>query len=262
MTKNEEIQMLLTENREILLNGELTNGICFDGIVDEDCFDKQATKLAVLLKETNGNDSEGNHQEVLPDWDYRSWLKEQQAEGKPMPGESKDPFYSSTFRKLCLWLAEFFDVTDEGNCDVDQYFLADGGVDISKVRTSLKKVALVNLKKSWGTEKTNAGKLYNYATNVAIAPILVRELAIISPDFVLCGSSDVFETARNIYGIKNKNCITKQSETMPDKVMRYMVVGTTVFVEFFHPAWYGKEDRELAEYAKEVFTWVIKENKK
>lgn len=261
MTKNEEIRKLLTENREILLNGEPTNGICFDGIVDEDCFDRQPVKLTVLLKETNGNDSEGNHQDVLPDWDYRSWLKEQQSEGIPMPGETKDPFYSSTFRKLCLWLTEFFDIATTGDCDFDQYFLDDGGVDIPKVRTSLKKVALINLKKSWGTEKTDAGKLYNYATNPAISPILKRQLEIISPDVVVCGSSDVFETVRNIFEIKNKDCVTKPSVTIPNKLMRYMVVGKTIFVDFFHPAWYGKTDLELAEYAKEVFSWVLQERK-
>ena len=40
-----------------------------------------------------------------------------------------------------------------------------------------------------------------------------------------------------------------------------MVVGKTIFVDFFHPAWYGKEDLELAEYAKEVFSWVLQKQK-
>lgn len=257
MTKSEEIQKLLTENREILLNGESTNGICFDGIVDEDCFEQQPVKLLVLLKETNGNDSEGKHQTVLPDWDYRNWLKAQQAEGKPMPGELRNTFYSSTFRKLCLWLSEFFEIVATGDCDLNQYFFADGSVDISKVRASLKKVALVNLKKSWGTEKTDAGKLYDYATKPAIVPILKLQIEMIAPDFVLCCSSEVFEIVKKIYEIENKDCITKQSETIPNKLIRFMMVGKTVFIDFIHPAWYEKKDFELAEYAKEVFTWIL-----
>ena len=94
-----------------------------------------------------------------------------------------------------------------------------------------------------------------------ISPILKRQLEIISPDVVVCGSSDVFETVRNIFEIKNKDCVTKPSVTIPNKLMRYMVVGKTVFVDFFHPAWYGKGDAELAAYAKEVFSWILQMRK-
>lgn len=258
MTKNEEIQALLAASRDILLHGEPTNGLCFDGIVDEVCFARQPVKLAVLLKETNGNDENGGHREVLSDWDYRSWLKEQQAEGTPMPGETKDPFYSSTFRKLCLWLSIFSDIAADGTCDRPRYFLPDGGVDVQTVRASLKKAAIVNLKKTWGTERTDPVKLYRYATHPLIAPILRRELEIIAPDVVLCGSSTVFEAALELYGLGADACVTEPSQTLPGRSMRYAVDGGMVFIDFFHPAWYGKEDAVLAAYAEEVFTWVLR----
>ena len=78
MAKLLEITRLLKDNREILLNGEVNNAICYDGVVDEALY----SNVVVLLKETNGCDAGGKMPEKLEDWDYRKWLKEQQVEGK------------------------------------------------------------------------------------------------------------------------------------------------------------------------------------
>ena len=55
MEKQTNIIKLLKENREDLLNGEKSNGICYDGIVNENFY----TDIVVLLKETNGRDFNG-----------------------------------------------------------------------------------------------------------------------------------------------------------------------------------------------------------
>ena len=80
MGTNEAIQSLLRENRTALLQADLStvsasNGICYDGIVDEAEFYSAQNSLRVifLLKETNGNDKHGNTPEDLSDWHYRDY---------------------------------------------------------------------------------------------------------------------------------------------------------------------------------------------
>lgn len=262
MEKTSQLKNLICENRDILLNGQAHNGICYDGIVDEDSYNKESIKLLVLMKETNGNDKKSKNSNSHDDWDYIDWIKKQQSEGIPINGEAANPFYTYTFRKLCLWLTEFFDIVEKGTCRFEEYFTDDGKIDITRVRSSLKKAAIINLKKSWGNESTDARELYNYAVKPDISLILNRQMKIISPDIVLCCSPVVFEIARKVYGDGNEPFLIKSSITIPNKKMRLMFIGKTIFVEFYHPAWYGKSDYQLAAYADEVFSWVLQSYKK
>ena len=120
MTKNEQIKKLIEDNRETLLNGDLKNGICFDGIVNENTYNQQKIKVMVLLKETNGNDDEGNNIDTHSDWDYLYWLKHQQADNEPEKKikngkeyEETNVFYHHTYKKLCHWLCMLFDVIEK-----------------------------------------------------------------------------------------------------------------------------------------------------
>lgn len=94
LTVTEKIKDLLKNKQEVLLQADGStnnreNGICFDGIVDETCFDKQPKKVIFLLKETNGNDDKGQEPESYNEWDYRSWLQHQQANNEPVYGNLK-----------------------------------------------------------------------------------------------------------------------------------------------------------------------------
>ena len=83
-SRTEMIRLWLEENREILLNGETNNGICYDGIIDEDAYKQSSTRVMVLMKETNGNDKKGDRKSEQKDWDYLYWLKHQQVEDEPL----------------------------------------------------------------------------------------------------------------------------------------------------------------------------------
>lgn len=255
MRKTDKIKNLLLENKTILLNGETNNGICFDGIVDEDTFNSTKIKLCVLLKETNGLDENGKLPEKLDDWDYMKWIREQQADGIPEEGKNTDPFYGSTYRKLCLWISEFFDVSEENNHNINYYFDNDS-INKDKVRQSLKKTAIVNLKKSWGTSKTNSSKLWKYTENEEIRKILIEQINIIGPDIVLCCSPDVYNIASVVLGNKAKS-IHKQSQVEINRKNYFFISNNIVYINFYHPSWYGKTDILLAKLIKEAFEQAL-----
>ena len=264
ITKNEEIRALLDDNREILLNGEANNGICYDGIIDESAYLKSRVKVMVLLKETNGNDKKGEHREIQKDWDYLYWLKHQQVDNEPqkdidVKGNTivdKNVFYASTFKKLCHWLTILFEISENENVSAEQFFV-DGKIDIPTVRKSLNKVALVNLKKSWGAEKTDFNKLYDYALDEKIKPIILKEIEIASPEIVLCCSPDVYYIAAAMYGIGSKEHIREESKVFKNKTNEMFVKDNTIYVSFYHPQGYSHSENEFAEYAIEVFNWVF-----
>ena len=258
MTKTQKIKKLLEDNRAVLLNGEIQNGICFDGIINEPTYEN----VVVLLKETNGNDDSGEDIATHSDWDYVYWLKHQQADNEPeMKKDKKDkeyldtnPFYYHTFKKLCHWLCMLFDVLGDGKTDPDKY-LMDGKVDIETTRKILNKVALINLKKSWGKESTNAQKLHDYAVHKDIAPIIKQQLDIVEARIVLCCSPDVFWIANDLYGNPKK---------IKDNGKELFIADGKAFVKFIHPQWYGKKEDVLAIQVKETFEWmysVLKQEK-
>ena len=68
MSKQAKVMELLKKKREILLNGEPNNAICYDGIVNEE----QYADVVVLLKETNGN--EFFQDSIRKNWVYAKLL--------------------------------------------------------------------------------------------------------------------------------------------------------------------------------------------
>ena len=266
--RNEMIRLWLEENRETLLNGETNNGICYDGIIDEDAYKQSSTRVMVLMKETNGNDKKGNRRAEQKDWDYLYWLKHQQVEDEPLiefdengkKTETKNVFYAPTFRKLCQWLTILFEISEDKDVSVEDFFV-DGKIDVSSARKSLNKVALVNLKKSWGYEKTDFKKLCKYATNDKIRPIILKEIKMINPQIVLCCSPDVYYIAAKMFGVDTKDHIRTKSQVLKNKINEMFVKNDTIYVSFYHPQGYSHTDEEFAQYAIEVFNWVFEQKK-
>lgn len=256
MRKTEKIRRLLEDNRQLLLHGETNNGLCFDGIIDEDSYNRQKLKVVVLLKETNGNDFEGNEVEQQKDFEYLHWLKHQQVNNEPelrkkgnLEYVETNVFYHHTFKKLCHWLSMLFDIIETGETTSEKY-LKNGKVDIEKVRTILNNVALINLKKTWGKESTNANSLHEYATNNEISSILKKQIEILEPDIVLACSPDVFWIAKELYGVHEKDTITFENK-------QAFEVDDLTFLKLYHPQWYGKKENILAEEVKDTFFWIV-----
>ena len=256
MSKQEKINELLKSNRTALLNNENKNAICYDGIVNEAMYEH----VVVLLKETNGKDSTGKTPEKLKDWDYHRWLKEQQVENLPEKKinkygeihEEQNVFYHSTFRKLCYWLSLLFDSleNDEAN---DEKFKKNGQVDIEITRKVLNRVAVINLKKSWGDSQTDIAKLETYLENTKIVDILKKQMAELSPKIVLCCSPDVYRLAKKVYGNTDHNTYEVPSTQLVGKNIEFTVINGATYVSFYHPQYSGKTDQVFSDFAIEVF---------
>ena len=242
MNKADRIHKLLEDNKEILLNGAEHNGLCYDGLVNEEEYDKQKVKLAFLLKETNGNDKDGKLPTKLNDWEYADWLRNNQVAGK-------EPLYR-TFYNVCMWISEFYDILKDGTTDVEKY-LKNGALQITdELRESLNKVAVVNLKKTWGRGTSSWNDINGYISNPEIKKVLNQEMEMLSPDVVLCGGREVFDLAIEVFGDGNlkPEVLTTQ---MGNKIDFIKNEGAT-YIHFRHPS-SRKSRADQFEYAQDVF---------
>lgn len=238
MTKNDQIKELLCEKRIDLIRADKTssitpNGICFDGIVCEDCYDLQPKKLLFLLKETNGNDSKGNAPKQYQDWNYRAWLENQQHKNIPEPNFGNKELYR-TFYNLGII--------------VDVFYGGEGSVEEETVRKNLGKTAIVNLKKTWGGAATSWKSLNQYLQNDDVRKTLLREIDIIKPDVVVCGGKmEVMNFAKEIF-VPN----TEGSVPVGGDEVCYFKYHDIVFVDFYHPSCRKGYDF-MRTYSKDVF---------
>lgn len=238
VNRNEIIREKLDSIRKDLLNGNNNNALCYDGIVSEKDYKKSDFKLAFLLKETNGNDSDGESPEKYEDWDYIGWIRD--------IAEGKEKLYP-TFRNIAMWSAEFFDIMGKGQLDKSQY-IKDGALVVNdELVKVLKKIALLNLKKTWGKGTTDWNDLNDYLLNEKARFVVRDEISLINPDVVICGSNQVFDFACNIYNEKSETIATKKNNKL-----NYFKYGKTVFVSFYHPS--CRKGREMVfDYAEDIF---------
>lgn len=247
---NKQIQELLISNREALLQADVSthekqNGICVDGIIDETVFYKQPKKVMFLLKETNGNDAGGKAQESYHDWDYRGWLQHQQANDEPGDKNNSRTFYK-TFYNVCMWLDVFYDILAGKHISYDEY-MASGRFSSEVLRKNLSKTAIINLKKTWGGATTDWKALNSYLQSETVHEVLRKEIDYINPDVVICGSNEVFDFAKKIFGGEAKTLsLSGNRET------RYFQIGNTVFLGFYHPACRKKRE-DLYNYSAAIF---------
>lgn len=243
--KNEIIYDLLEKNRTELIaadtsSAEISNGICYDGIINEELFEK-SKKILFLLKETNGNDEDGNSQDGCGDWKYRDWLEYQQHKNLEEPSYGKRKFYR-TFYNVGMW-------TDILNGNVQQSFqeyISSGGLAEEKLRFQLGKIALVNLKKTWGGSSTQWKALKSYLENDLVRDVLRTQVSYIDPEIVVCGSAEVFDFAKQIF----ESDLEKTIDTSMKKVRIFEYQGIK-FIEFYHPA--CRKSREfLYEFCQEI----------
>lgn len=243
--KNEKIYDLLEKYRKELISADASsiivpNGICYDGIVNEDLFEK-SNKVLFLLKETNGEDKDRDSQEGYEDWNYRNWLEFQQHKNLEEPSYGKRNFYR-TFYNVGMWS----DLLN-GNVELSfQEYMKSGGLAEENLRFQLGKVALVNLKKTWGGASTQWKALKNYLKNDSVRDVLRTQVSIIEPEIIICGSSEVYDFAKEIFGVNLQRTI----DTSKKKIRVFEYQGIK-FIEFYHPA--CRKGREfLYEFCQDV----------
>ena len=247
MNKTKEIRDLLEKNRDALLKADTTttmlkNGICYDGIVDEAVFESTPKKIAFLLKETNGNDANGERSAELSDWDYRAWLQEKQAVSFESSGEK----LYRTFYSLCMWVDVFYDAVAGKAVSFEEY-CAERRLEPETLRSNLRKTAIINLKKTWGGGSTAWKALDSYLQSEAAKEVIQKQLDTIAPDIVVCGSREVFDFAKQIFDAQEDTLQIGSGKTV--SIFR---ANGMVFLDFYHPA--CRKSREfLYHFGAEVF---------
>lgn len=236
----------LKRYRETITENNPNNGICFDGAVSPDDYFTHENRLMFLLKETNGNNNNGERNDVLADWDYMEWVR--------MQAEQTEPLYRSVFRNIAMWSRMFEVFTAEEREPVESEFIDENGLTIDKpLCASLKNIAIVNLKKSWGVEQTDWYKMKEYLeSDNQRKEILLHQVNILKPTIVLCGGT--FDFAQSIFG--NTECM-KEVEGFVGQKIRYFEYNSTAFVDCYHPSRPGWSRVDSFNYVNNIFKYFF-----
>ena len=227
--------------RDIITENNPNSGICFDGAVSPDDYFTREHRLMFLLKETNGNNNNGERNDVLADWDYMEWVRMQTAQSEPL--------YRSVFRNIAMWARMFTIFTEEDRQPAVSELIDKNGLIIDKTLCgSLQNIAIVNLKKSWGVEQTDwyQMKAYLESDNQRME-ILLHQVDVLKPTIVLCGGT--FDFAQSIFG--NADCV--KETVSDDQKIRYFDHNSTVFVECYHPSRPGWSRVNSFNYVNNIF---------
>lgn len=243
--RDQLIRELLEQNKNVILNGELNNAICFDGIVDDRQYSRSKYPVAFLLKETNGNTSDGKKPDHYTDWDYVEWIRESQS-------KAEEPLYP-TFRNISMWTSIYFDLLEKGEASKEKY-LTNGVLQVTdSLRKALRRIAVINLKKTFGGGSTKWEDMEEYL-NQDVRGVLREQLYIAAPSVVLCGGDAVFDWARQLFD--GFEVTVQTAATEGGRMVQYFTMRETVFVRFYHPA--CRKSREaMFDYAEDVLKTVI-----
>ena len=212
-------QEYLSQYRDLITESNPNNGICFDGVVDKESYFAKEKRLMFLLKETNGNDNNGDKNDVLTDWTYMEWVYSQAMRNEPL--------YRSVYRNIAMWSRMFNVYTDEKRIPEIQEFINEDGLIIDeKLCNSLLDISIINLKKSWGTESTNWNEMDKYLDDKQRREILQYQINKLKPTMVLCGGT--FDFAKKIFD-------NDVEELMQDGI-RYFIKESSTFVSCYHPS--------------------------
>ncbi|MBQ6700738.1 MAG: hypothetical protein IJM98_08770 [Oscillospiraceae bacterium] len=222
---NQEIATLFEYNRSCFDN----KPIAFDGVVDEESFNKSQIKTIFLLKEVNYPDMD-------TDWtDFMESIREQAFSAS----------IYKTWPNVCLWMeAMKNENTNYMDCmDENGYF------DTKKLQKNLLDIGIVNIKKTAGGGSSKYEEIA-YAANKCKDIIKAEIEDIIKPQLVICGGT--FDFAKTIFEIKNEDI-----KIFPSGA-EYFIHRGIIYLRFAHPIWYSVNRNILYAYAKTVFPDVKK----
>ena len=225
----------LKQYREIITDNNPNNGICFDGVVSEHFFSRDK-RLMLLLKETNGNDNNGDRNDVLTDWNYMDWVYKQALQ--------EEPLYRSVYRNIAMWSRMFNICIDEKRMPEVVELIDENGIIVDdKLCGSLLNVSIVNLKKSWGTESTDWNEMDKYLDNSQRREILKHQLSELKPTLVLCGGT--FDFAKKVF--------VNDAEEKIKNGVRFFERESTIFANCYHPSRPGWSREDSFNHANNIF---------
>lgn len=231
----------LTRFRESITEGNPNNGICFDGAANPEVYLSKRPRLLFFLKETNGNNNDGSKNDVLEDWDYMEWVRNQAAQ--------QEPLYRSVYRNIAMW-SRLFEMYSGGATPVVTDLIDSNGLIIdATLCRALEGIALINLKKSWGTEYTNLEQMKDYLSSDPVrVEILRHQLNALDPDLVLCGGT--FDFVYDIFGEKEP---IQEVRCADGQLINWFSKGKTMFASCYHPSKPGWSRVKSFAHADNIF---------
>lgn len=174
-----------------------------DGVVDVDKFLKAPYRIVYILKEVNSKD--GNNP-------FNN-------ESDGLLGFLKKGGRSQTWDNVARWTEAI--LSEKQNISWKEFSCMDN----NKRQSALRKIAVVNLKKTPGGHTSDKKEFINAA--VVFKDIVQKQLDLYKPDYIiLCGTRSVYETFYN-----NKTIKWRQTE----RGINYFTDNETIIIDFSHP---------------------------
>lgn len=192
------------KQEKIITINHKKNVFISDGVINEAVWNNQREKkILYVLKEAYGEEE---------DWNLAEWLLRFQPS-------------SSTWKRVIEWTYGIQNTTEER--------IAKYSMDIYEAHTELfNHIAVVNLKKSDGKSSSDYGEIEAYA--LADKEEIKKQLRIIAPDIILCGST--FGALNRVYD--DKICMDGM---WCDHWFYYTDIisdSRTLVIDYYHPANY------------------------
>ena len=231
----------LSQYRNVITDNNLNNGICFDGAVNPDRYFAKTPRLLLLLKETNGNNNDGTAATELTDWDYMEWVRAQASKTVPL--------YRSVYRNLAMWAKQFDSYALGKKLVAGDLIDSDGLIVNSELCDALSGIAIVNLKKSWGTEQTDWGEMNRYLeADSNRKEILLHQMDTLKPNLVLCGGTFAF--AHQIFGADTpiQTCVCDDGQRID-----HFCTDGILFTSCYHPSKPGWSRKKSFAHANNIY---------
>lgn len=210
---------LTTDIFEEWENKYIDRSFVFDGIVDENEWDKQEIKICFLLKEAYTKDKKNYFK-----WSLSKWLNRDESS------------VINTWNTVALWTYGILNTTESNIPEYPDLNLYNR----DEKHNILKKISAVNVKKVDGVKKSDWYDLKNYAEKDK--ELLRKQIDRINPDIIICGKT--FDFLRIIYGAsydETKKCVDDKGE-IKNSDKGYVVFTNiktkkkTIVIDYYHPA--------------------------
>lgn len=217
MSINEIIKILIDEKRDVILKNKAPSDpdvLVYDGIVDEECFAKQNSKVLFLLKDG----SDPNRYEDGNGYTYRDLYGTAMATTE---NETPKTHLYTMWRYMCMWVR----IIEDPNFGLADCWNNINGFDVDSMRGYLSHVATVNIKKSAG--KGTNDETYDPALKRAVKlyyDLIKAEISLINPNLVICGGT--FDYIKGQYDVNERR--------LPNG-RHYFVYDNCVYLEYWHP---------------------------
>ena len=167
--KTQEAQLFLKWRNDPLYKGK---PFITDGVFNEDCFSQQKTKVVFVLKESVAEDG---------------------VEEFDLCGAVKDGGISTTWTNIARWTRV---ILDDGESDHVSWNKLSR-ITAKDRADAMKKIAAINLKKTYGGPSSDMDEIANYAQ-----PKIWQQMQIYQPDLIVACGKNVAYILRTVSGLE------------------------------------------------------------